>query len=152
MNIILFIICGVVGGVLGGMGMGGGTLLIPLLTLILNVNQQNAQAINLIAFLPMSIFALIIHFKNGLVLYKTALPIAITGVITSIASSFLASSINSQNLSVWFGIFLIIIGIFDIYSIWLFNDFNKKDKNIKDKNANKSFNFKYKVNNKNNNR
>lgn len=127
MYVLLLILFGIIGGVLGGMGMGGGTLLIPLLTLGLNLTQQNAQAINLIAFLPMSIFALIIHFKNKLVKYKFAIPIAITGIVSSIASSFLASSINSQNLSVWFGIFLIVVGIFDIYSIWAFGV--KKNKN-----------------------
>ena len=76
MYIFLLILFGVIGGVLGGMGMGGGTLLIPLLTLGLNLTQQNAQAINLMAFLPMSIFALIIHFKNKLVRYKFSIPIA----------------------------------------------------------------------------
>ena len=38
-NIILYVLIGVIGGVLGGMGMGGGTLTIPLLTLFLFVNE-----------------------------------------------------------------------------------------------------------------
>ena len=126
MYIFLLIIFGIIGGVLGGMGMGGGTLLIPLLTLGLNLTQQNAQAINLLAFLPMSIFALIIHFKNKLVKYKFSIPIAITGVVSSVASSFLASSIDSKSLSMWFGIFLIVLGVFNIISIWIFG---VKDKN-----------------------
>ena len=53
------------GGIIGGMGMGGGTLLIPLLTLAAGVEQHLAQAINLMSFVPMSIVALIIHKKNG---------------------------------------------------------------------------------------
>ena len=36
---VLFIVFGIIGGLLGGMGMGGGTLLIPLLTLGLDVPQ-----------------------------------------------------------------------------------------------------------------
>lgn len=128
MRIFLIILFGILGGILGGMGMGGGTLLIPLLTIGLNFSQQNAQAINLIAFLPMSIVALIIHFKNKLVKYKIAIPIAISGVISSIASSYLASIINAQSLSVWFGVFLIVVGIFDIYSLWAFSD-KQNDKN-----------------------
>ena len=120
MYIFLLILFGIVGGVLGGMGMGGGTLLIPLLTLGLNLSQQNAQAINLIAFLPMSIFALIIHFKNKLVRFKVAIPIIITGIVNSVGSSFLASSIDSQSLSVWFGVFLIILGVFNMISIRTF--------------------------------
>lgn len=122
MEVLWLILFGVVGGVLGGMGMGGGTLLIPLLTIGLRLAQQNSQAINLLAFLPMSVVALIIHFKNHLVKWKIAIPIAIAGVVSSIFGAMLANNINSAELSVWFGIFLIVVGILEIYSLWVFNE------------------------------
>lgn len=122
MEVLWLILFGVVGGVLGGMGMGGGTLLIPLLTIGLHLAQQNSQAINLLAFLPMSVVALIIHFKNHLVKWKIAIPIAIAGVVSSIFGAMLANNINSSELSVWFGIFLIVVGILEIYSLWVFNE------------------------------
>lgn len=122
MEVLWLILFGVVGGVLGGMGMGGGTLLIPLLTIGLHLAQQNSQAINLLAFLPMSIVALIIHFKNHLVKWEIAIPIAIAGVVSSIFGAMLANNINSAELSVWFGIFLIVVGILEIYSLWVFNE------------------------------
>ena len=68
--VILYIIFGIIGGLLGGMGMGGGTLLIPLLTIGLSVPQQTAQFINLVAFIPMSALALIVHIRNGYVVKK----------------------------------------------------------------------------------
>ena len=129
MEVLLLILFGLIGGILGGMGIGGGTLLIPLLTIGLNFTQQNSQAINLLAFLPMSIVALIIHYKNKLVRTKLAIPIAISGVISSIAGSLLANSINSISLKIWFGVFLIIIGILEIYSLWFVD--NKKNINRK---------------------
>ena len=122
MEVLWLILFGVVGGVLGGMGMGGGTLLIPLLTIGLHLAQQNSQAINLLAFLPMSIVALIIHFKNHLIKWEIAIPIAIAGVVSSIFGAMLANNINSAELSVWFGIFLIVVGILEIYSLWVFNE------------------------------
>lgn len=122
MEVLWLILFGVVGGVLGGMGMGGGTLLIPLLTIGLHLAQQNSQAINLLAFLPMSVVALIIHFKNHLVKWKIAIPIAIAGVVSSIFGAMLANNINSAELSVWFGIFLIVVGILEIFSLWVFNE------------------------------
>lgn len=122
MEVLWLILFGVVGGVLGGMGMGGGTLLIPLLTIGLHLAQQNSQAINLLAFLPMSVVALIIHFKNHLVKWEIAIPIAIAGVVSSIFGAMLANNINSAELSVWFGIFLIVVGILEIYSLWVFNE------------------------------
>ena len=124
MQIVLLILFGIFGGILGGMGMGGGTLLIPLLTLGLEISQHTAQAINLIAFLPMSIVAIIIHCKNKLINFKIAIPIIIAGILSSICGSILANNIQSQNLSIWFGIFLIIIGVLQILSLWAFE---KKD-------------------------
>ena len=66
MSFYLFFLCGVLGGVLGGMGMGGGTALIPLLTLLLGVPQAAAQGVNLLSFFPMAALALTVHAKNGL--------------------------------------------------------------------------------------
>ena len=66
MSFILFLIAGFFSGMLGGMGMGGGTVLIPALTVFLGVEQHVAQATNLIAFLPMAAFTLKIHKENGL--------------------------------------------------------------------------------------
>ena len=73
----LYIIFGALGGILGGMGMGGGTLLIPLLTIFTETKQKEAQGINLIVFIPMAIIALIIHFKNKLVNVKKSVFIII---------------------------------------------------------------------------
>ena len=43
---------GLVSGIVTGTGMGGGTILILLLTLIIGTNQHEAQATNLIFFIP----------------------------------------------------------------------------------------------------
>ncbi len=66
MSFYLYFLCGILGGVLGGMGMGGGTVLIPLLTIFCGVEQGAAQGVNLLSFLPMSLLALTVHAKNGL--------------------------------------------------------------------------------------
>ena len=63
-KIILLAVSGIAAGVLGGMGMGGGTILIPLLTIFFNVGQKEAQAINLVSFIPMAMVSLVIHIKN----------------------------------------------------------------------------------------
>ena len=73
MTVFLFVLFGLLGGIIGGMGMGGGTLLIPLLTIFLSIEQKTAQSINLLAFIPMALVALIIHFKNKMVMTKDIL-------------------------------------------------------------------------------
>lgn len=122
MDWLWLIIIGIIGGILGGMGMGGGTLLIPLLTIFLNIEQNVAQGINLLAFLPMSIVALCIHFKNKLVDIDTSWPIIILGIISAVGGSFLANYLEPSKLRIYFAIFLILLGIFQFVSLF----FNKK--------------------------
>ena len=105
------IIGGIIGGVIGGMGMGGGTLLIPILTLLAGFKQLEAQGINLIAFIPMSIVALVLHFKNKLVKYKQTYWLAIIGAGVSIISALIAIHINGKVLKIMFALFLIAIGV-----------------------------------------
>ncbi len=112
MQLILFGLAGIIGGLIGGMGMGGGTLLIPLLTIFYNLGQHTAQAINLISFIPMSVVALIIHFKNGYVETKNVLWIIISGIITCVASCFLANLIKGELLKRFFGGFLLILSVY----------------------------------------
>ena len=126
MEIVLLIIFGLIGGVLGGMGMGGGTLLIPLLTIFASLSQIEAQAINLIAFIPMAIIAIIIHAKNKLINFKMAIPLIISGVVFSVFGSFLANSLNTLTLKVLFGIFLVALGLFQAASPFILENPKKK--------------------------
>ena len=61
---MLVSIIGFFAGIIGGMGMGGGTILIPALVLLANIDPKLAQSINLISSIPMTIVALFIHVKN----------------------------------------------------------------------------------------
>ncbi|MDD4111000.1 MAG: sulfite exporter TauE/SafE family protein [Clostridia bacterium] len=124
MEIFLFILFGLLGGIVGGMGMGGGTLLIPLLTIFLSVEQKVAQSINLLAFIPMAIVALIIHFKNKMVVTKGILWIIIPGICFSVSFAFIASLLPNEVLHVLFGIFLILIAVYE--AICLYFEKNKQ--------------------------
>ena len=61
MSFILYLLAGFFAGLLGGMGMGGGTVLIPALTILLGVEQHIAQATNLVAFLPIAVVYFKVH-------------------------------------------------------------------------------------------
>lgn len=112
MDLILGIVFGVLGGVIAGMGMGGGTLLIPLLVIFLEFSQLQAQTINLLAFLPMAIITLIIHCKNHLVDFKNSWLIALFGVASSILGAYITTLVEMEFLRICFGAFLIILGTF----------------------------------------
>ena len=111
MKTFLLIISGIVGGVIGGMGMGGGTLLIPILTIFLDVPQKNAQAINLVSFIPMAIIVTIINIKRKGIDYKSVLLVATPALVTSVISALLVKKIPSKALSIGFAIFLITLGV-----------------------------------------
>lgn len=112
MKYFWYVIAGVLGGVLGGMGMGGGTLLIPILIIFLNVKQHTAQAINLISFIPMAVVTLIIHIKNKLIDYRKVLWIILPGVITCVGGFFVCKVLAGDVLGRCFGGFLILLSIF----------------------------------------
>ena len=108
---MLVCLIGFFAGIIGGMGMGGGTILIPALVLFANIDPKLAQSINLLSSIPMTLAALFIH-KN--VEYTLVLPIALFGIVFAIGGSLLAEYLNSQILRKAFGVFLFFIGLYEI--------------------------------------
>lgn len=125
MEIILLISFGIIGGIFGGMGMGGGTVLIPLLTIFLSINQKLAQGYNLLAFLLMAIFAIIIHSKNKLIDLKSIIVLDIFGIIFCVLGSLLVSVVENKVLHYVFAVFLIILALIEIVKIIKENKKNK---------------------------
>ncbi len=115
-KIILLAVSGIAAGILGGMGMGGGTILIPLLTIFFNVGQKEAQAINLVAFIPMAIVSLAIHIKNKRVKKEGLLWIIVPAVLTSVGGGFAAQAVNGEVLKRIFGGFLLLLSVVQFFS------------------------------------
>ena len=122
---IFYILAGLISGIIGGMGMGGGTLLIPILTIFFAVDQHLAQALNLLVFIPTAVISVIIHAKNKMLDYKSFFYIIIPAIISSVLLSILSNNIKSEVLKIIFGIFLIILGVV-MFIISLVNHFNNK--------------------------
>lgn len=113
MSFYIFLCSGFISGLLGGMGMGGGTILIPLLTLAFGVPQKLSQGANLIAFLPMSAVSLKIHTDNGYVKYKGILYIIIPAVVFSVLGALAAVKLPGEYLTRGFGAFLSILSVYE---------------------------------------
>lgn len=110
---ILFII-GLLSGIISGMGIGGGTILIPSLVLFTKLNQKEAQGINLIVFIPVAIIALIVHFKEGNIKIKEAKWIILGGIFGAVIGSLLAVRTKPESLKIYFSIFLLFIGVYEL--------------------------------------
>ncbi|KAB3535934.1 sulfite exporter TauE/SafE family protein [Alkaliphilus pronyensis] len=109
------IFLGLITGFIGGMGIGGGTILIPGLIFITNLSQQTIQSVNLISFLPVASIALYIHTKNKNVNYRIAIPIVVFGLLGAWLGSSIALKIPSNSLRKLFGIFLLIMGVYEFF-------------------------------------
>ncbi len=121
------VLTGVVSGIVSGTGMGGGTILIFLLTFVMGVEQRVAQATNLIFFIPTSLIAIIVNLKNKNLDIKTGIIISVFGIFGAIVGANLAIHMDVNILKKCFGVFLALIAVNEIYSI------TKKYKKVKNK-------------------
>ena len=109
MSFYLYLFLGFLGGIPAGMGMGGGTVTIPLLSLVGGVEQKIAQSANLFSFLPMSVSALKTHADNGLLQTEGMLWSILPSLLFSAMGAFSATVLSSALLKKGFGVFLIVL-------------------------------------------
>ncbi len=114
-NIALYAIIGLLSGVISGMGIGGGSVLIPSLVIFTGISQLEAQNINLIYFIPTAIIALIVHFKKKTITKKLLPILIISGLLSACAGSFIAAVINAELLRKLYGGFLFLIGLYEVF-------------------------------------
>ena len=130
MDFLWFILIAILSGMFAGMGMGGGTFLIPLITLIMNVEQEVAQCINLLVFAPMAIITIIIYAKQKLIDFKNWWIISVPACIVSSLGVLLAVDLSANVLKISFGSFIAIIGIVQII-VLIVKKIKSKNKNVK---------------------
>ena len=98
-------------GIISAFGIGGGTLLLLVMTLFLGVEGPVARCINLLYFLPTALGSLYYHRKNGY-LDKTAIRTAIPiGVALAVAGAVAAAYIDTGLLRKAFGLYLLWAGV-----------------------------------------
>ena len=120
---MLNIIIGTISGIVSSLGMGGGAILILCLSLFMGKDQHIAQGANLIFFIPTAIVAIFLNQKNKLIKWKTGLILIAFGLIGTIIGANISVNLDTNKLKLYFGIFLLCIAAFEIYS--LFSDRKK---------------------------
>ncbi|MPN26198.1 hypothetical protein SDC9_173622 [bioreactor metagenome] len=103
-------------GILSGMGVGGGSLLIILLTLLAGVPQRTAQGINLLYFLPTASVAIFIHLHRGNIDKEAALKSSMGGVITAVLFGILAQKIEGDTLRKIFALIIFAAGLSELFT------------------------------------
>lgn len=108
---LLPLAAGIGTGILSAWGVGGGTLLLLVMTLFLGVDPDTARGINLLYFLPTAGAGLLFHRKSGL-LDKAALRQAVPwGLLTAAAGAWLSAAVDTELLRKPFGVYLLVTGV-----------------------------------------
>ena len=111
LRFLLSLVIGLVFGFLAGLGVGGGSLLVLWLTIIIGAPQEEARAINLLFFLTAAGSVCIYRWKKGALEIKRILPAIICGCISALLFSWIGRNIPIDIIKKIFGGILIITGI-----------------------------------------
>jgi uncharacterized membrane protein YfcA len=99
------------GATAGLLGVGGGLLIVPFLTLVADVPQHAAEATSLLVILPTSVVASLVLRKRGVGDLGTALRFGIYGALGGAAGALLALALSGHTLRVVFAFFVGLVGI-----------------------------------------
>jgi len=111
MDIALAAICGLVAGLLGGMlGIGGGTIMVPALVLLLSVDQHTAQGVALGAMVVAAAAGAWLQYRQHNLNVRMALWIAPGAAVFSLVGAWAAGVVAAEWLTRAFAIVLLLIG------------------------------------------
>ncbi|MFA5293479.1 MAG: TSUP family transporter [Phycisphaerae bacterium] len=112
-NVVLYLILGLVAGILSGLiGIGGATIIIPVLVLMFGLSQYMAQGTTLALMVPpIGILAAWTYYQKGFVDLKIAGFVCLGFLVGGLLGAKLAIGIPEQILKKIFGIFLLIVSL-----------------------------------------
>jgi len=114
-DIILLVALGALAGTISGMGIGGGAILIPALTIFFGQSQHAAQNINLIYFIPTAVFAIFTHSRNNMIQKQILPKIIFGGILGAVIGSVIAINLSADTLKQVFAVFLLIAGVAEFF-------------------------------------
>ncbi len=118
MKELLYLVLGLCAGTLSGMfGIGGGTILIPGLVFLAGLTQHEAQGTTLaIMLLPIGLLAVMRYYQSGHVHFYIAAFICVGFLIGGLLGANIAVALPNLALKKAFGIFLMIVSLYTIFS------------------------------------
>ncbi len=102
---------GTVLGFLGGLGVGGGSLLMLWLTLVLGMTHREARIMNLLFFIPCALVCSLFRWKQGHLNLRKLLPAVAAGCICASLASRVGTRLHPEHLKKIFGGLLLITGL-----------------------------------------
>ena len=109
---------GLAGGMASGLfGIGGGTIMVPILGLLLGFTQHRAQGTSLVALIPPTgLLAVLAYGKAGYLDWRTGLLLVPGVFLGGVAGGNLAKRIPSVAMRKIFAALMFLLGVYQIYS------------------------------------
>ncbi|OLB81238.1 MAG: hypothetical protein AUI15_40190 [Actinobacteria bacterium 13_2_20CM_2_66_6] len=105
---MLLILGGLGAGFLSGtIGIGGGLLFVPTMTIGFGLSQAVAQGTSLVAIIPTAIVGGVTHLRQGNVLLRPALWMGGGGVVGAVIGALVAVEVPGPILARFWGAFLV---------------------------------------------
>ena len=103
---------GVVVGVASGLlGVGGGTLVVPFLTLAVGLSQHAAEATSLLVILPTAVAGSLALRRRGVGDLELALRFGVFGAVGGVLGALLALALPGSTLRLVFAVFIGLVGL-----------------------------------------
>lgn len=93
------------------LGIGGGLVMVPALTILLGLPQKMAHGISLAAMMPTAFTGMLMHRAMGNVDFTVGKWVGLGSAIGAISGATLAVSLDASVLKIIFGVFLIIMAV-----------------------------------------
>lgn len=111
-------------GFLSGVGVGGGSLLILWLTLVLGMDHRTARVLNLLFFIPSALVSSLFRWKQNTLNFPKILPAVIAGCISAGLFALLSKQMDIHLLRKFFGVLLLVTGLRELF-------YKEKDQRIR---------------------
>ncbi|MEP7215850.1 MAG: sulfite exporter TauE/SafE family protein [Anaerolineaceae bacterium] len=103
---------GLIGGLASGaLGVGGGSIFVPALVLLLGVGQHEAQGISIWVIVFSSAIGAFVHYRQGTVDLAAARWVVPAAVPAGVAGSLVATLLNARQLQLLFAVILVCLGL-----------------------------------------
>ena len=115
-DFFLAVLAGLICGVLSGFGIGGGSLLMVWLTVLLSMDQRTAQGINLLFYLGAVLGAFPVHIQQQTLSWRLLFELCSLGVPASLLGALLGAHIPQRAARIAMGCFLLAGGVLALLS------------------------------------
>ena len=112
----MFYIILIIGSILAGSGIGGGSLFVLLSDILKLSSHLETMVYNLIMFIGVGISASIMNIKNKNFDKSIFFKLIFVTIISAIIGAIISNNLEENNLKLYFNIFILSLGIFEIIS------------------------------------